>query len=145
MLVRVPRGEHLPGPRVLDEVGRGVHRRRCCGRRRGERERGDEDCETSHRRRSFWPMNSEVDFTFGFSRWIVATGTPDFDEMTPKGARACTVQNRGRALVVVVPRGVVCDVTVFCGCVTTADVVVGVDEPACRPERMSRMAIVAAS
>jgi hypothetical protein len=90
-------------------------------------------------------MNNEVDFTFGFSRWIVATGTPDFDEMTPKVSPACTVQNRGPDLVVLVPRVVVCDVTVFWGCVTTADVVVDVEEPACRPERMSRMAIVAAS
>src|SRR5881397_1292532 len=89
-------------------------------------------------------MNSEVDLTFGFSRWIVATGTPDFDEMTPKVSPACTVQNRGPAVVVVEPRVVVRD-TVLCGCVTTAEVVVGVEVPARRPERMSRTATVAAS
>ena len=90
-------------------------------------------------------MNSEVDFTFGFSCWIVATGTPDFDEMTPKVSPACTVQNRGLDVVVVAPCVVVCDETVVRGCVTSAEVVVGVDVPACRPERMSRTATVAAS
>ena len=92
-------------------------------------------------------MNSEVDFTFGFSCWIVATGTPDFVEMTPKVSPACTVQNLGLdAVVVVRPCGTVVDVeTVLCGVVTAAVVVVGFDVPACRPERMSRTAIVAAS
>lgn len=90
-------------------------------------------------------MNSEVDFTFGFSCWIVATGTPDFDEMTPKVSPACTVQNRELDVVLVAPCVVVCVETVVPGCVTSADVVVGVDVPACRPERMSRTATVAAS
>lgn len=91
-------------------------------------------------------MNNEVDFTFGFSFSIVATGTPDFVEMTPKVSPACTVQNRGvDELGFVRPDEAFVDVdTALCGAVTTA-VVVGVEVPACRPERMSRMAIVAAS
>ena len=32
-------------------------------------------------------MNSEVDFTVGFSCWIVATGTPDFVEMRGQNSR----------------------------------------------------------
>jgi hypothetical protein len=92
-------------------------------------------------------MNSEVDFTFGFSCWSVATGTPDFVEMTPKVSPACTVQNRAAGEVVVVcPDEALVDVdTVLCGDVTTAEVGLGVDVPACRPERMSRMTTVAAS
>ena len=90
-------------------------------------------------------MKSEVDFTFGFSCWIVATGTPDFVEITPKVSPAWTVQNRGPAAVVVDARVVVDDDTVFRGCVTTAVVVVDRDAPDCSPERMSTMAIVAAS
>jgi hypothetical protein len=91
-------------------------------------------------------MNSEVDFTFGFSFWIVATGTPDFVEMTPKVSPACTVQNRGvDALVVVRPAEVVVGVdTVLPGAVT-ADLGAVVDVPECSPERMSKMATVAAS
>jgi len=91
-------------------------------------------------------MNSEVDFTVGFSCWIVATGTPDFVEMTPKVSPACTVQNRGLdAVVVVRPREALVDVeTVLTGAVTTA-LAAGFEVPDCRPERMSRMAIVAAS
>src|SRR5260221_13220706 len=91
-------------------------------------------------------MKSEVDFTFGFSCWIVATGTPDFVEMTPKVSPASTVQNRGfDELVVVRPDDalVVVD-TVLCGVVTTTAVVAGFEGPDCRPERMSRMAIVPA-
>jgi hypothetical protein len=90
-------------------------------------------------------MNNEVDFTLGFSCSIVATGTPDFDEMTPKVSPACTVQNRGPALVVVVPPVVVGDETVLRGCVGVADVLCRLGAPACSPERTSRMAIVAAS
>lgn len=62
-------------------------------------------------------MNKEVDFTVGFSCSIVATGTPDFVEMTPKVSPACTVQNRGPAFVVlvVVPPVVVGDETVLRG------------------------------
>jgi hypothetical protein len=67
-------------------------------------------------------MNSEVDFTFGFSCWIVATGTPDFVEMTPKVSPAFTVQNRGPAAGVVVPPVVVGDETILCGCVNTATI-----------------------
>jgi hypothetical protein len=90
-------------------------------------------------------MNSEVDFTFGFSCWIVATGTPDFVAMTPKVSPAFTVQNRGVDELVVVPPVVVGDETVLCGCVDTATVVAGFDVPDSRPERMSRTATVAAS
>ena len=90
-------------------------------------------------------MNSEVDFTFGFSCWIVATGTPDFVEMTPKVSPALTVHNRGPAAVVVNLPVVVGDETVLRGCVDPATVVAGVAVPACRPERMSRTATVAAS
>ena len=91
-------------------------------------------------------MNSEVDFTFGFSCWIVATGTPDFLETTPKVSPAFTVQNRGvDELVVVGPDEAFVDVdTVLCGAVTT-EVVAGGDVPDSRPERMSRTATVAAS
>jgi hypothetical protein len=91
-------------------------------------------------------MNSEVDFTLGLSCWIVATGTPDFVEMTPKVSPAFTVQNRGPAEVVVAPPVVVVgDETVLCGWVDTDTVVAGFEVPAWRPERMSRTATVAAS
>jgi hypothetical protein len=91
-------------------------------------------------------MNSEVDFTFGLSCWIVATGTPDFVEMTPKVSPAFTVQNRNvDELVVVCPDEAFVDVdTVLCGVVTIA-VVAGFEVPAWRPERMRRTATVAAS
>ena len=93
-------------------------------------------------------MNKEVDFTFGFNCSILATGTPDFVEITPKVSPACTIQNRGPAfveVVVVVRPVVVGDETVFRGCVGVASVRCGREVPACRPERISRMAIVAAS
>jgi hypothetical protein len=89
-------------------------------------------------------MNSEVDFAFGFNCWIVATGTPVFVEMTPKVSPACTVQNRGPDAVVVVDPVVVDVDTVWCGVVETAEDFVGL-VPDCRPERMSTIAIVAAS
>jgi hypothetical protein len=89
-------------------------------------------------------MNSEVDFTFGFSRWMVATGTPDFVEITLNVSPACTVQNRGVADELVVVRPVADVDTVFCDVVTTA-LVVGLEAPDCRPERMSTIATVAAS
>ena len=44
--------------------------------------------------RSFSPMKSDVEDTFGFSRSSVDTGTPLFDEITPNVSPACTVQNR---------------------------------------------------
>ena len=94
-------------------------------------------------------MKSEVDFTFGFSCSIVATGTPDFEEMTPKVSPACTVQNFVPDVVVVVvdrPELVVVGAeTVLRGAVVTAVVRAFEDEPDCRPERTRRMAIVAAS
>ena len=47
-------------------------------------------------------MKSDVDFTLGFNRAMVATGTPVFVEMTANVSPAFTVQNRGPAAVVVV-------------------------------------------
>ncbi len=91
-------------------------------------------------------MNREVDFTFGFSCWIVVTGTPDFVEITPKVSPAFTIQNRGvDEGVVVLPAGTVVEVDTVLRDVCVATVVVGREVPACRPERMSRMATVAAS
>lgn len=90
-------------------------------------------------------MNSEVDFTFGFSCWIVATGTPDFVEITPKVSPAFTIQNRGVDNVVVLPDETDVDVDTALCVVCAPTVVVGREVPACRPERMSKMAIVAAS
>lgn len=90
-------------------------------------------------------MNSEVDFTLGFSCWIVATGTPDFVEITPKVSPAFTIQNRGVGDVVVLPDETVVDVDTALCVVCAAPVVVDREVPACRPERMSKMAIVAAS
>jgi hypothetical protein len=90
-------------------------------------------------------MKSAVDFTFGFNCSIVATGIPVFLEMTAKVSPACTVLNRGPDRVVVVVRVVVGADTVFRAVVGTTTVVVGVDVPERRPERISRMAIVAAS
>jgi hypothetical protein len=92
-------------------------------------------------------MNSEVDFTFGFNCWIVATGTPDFVEITLNVSPACTVQNRGVVDELVVVRAAVAFVdvdTVFCDVVTTA-VLAGLEVPDRRPERMSTIATVAAS
>jgi hypothetical protein len=65
-------------------------------------------------------MKRDVDFTFGFSRSRVATGTPDFEEITPNVSPARTVQNRRAAFVwvrvlVVVPAVVS---ACFAGCVT---------------------------
>ena len=42
--------------------------------------------------RTFSPMKSEVDVTFGFSRSILETGTPVLVEMTPNVSPALTVQ-----------------------------------------------------
>lgn len=88
-------------------------------------------------------MNSEVDFTFGFSCSIVATGTPDFDEMTPKVSPACTVQNR--FVVVFVFAVVVGVVTTTFRVVAGTGVATWAELPACRPDRMRSTAIVAAS
>ena len=91
-------------------------------------------------------MNNEVDFTFGFNCSMVETGTPDFEEMTPKVSPARTVQNL-RADVAAVGRlpVVVGDATVLCGGAGAPELVPEPDVPDCRPERMSRTAIVAAS
>jgi hypothetical protein len=90
-----------------------------------------------------------VDLTFGFSLWIVATETPVRAEITANVSPARTVQNRG-------PEGVVVDLLVVDLLVVVATVVPGADGtttavvvapvvPERRPERISRIAIVAAS
>ena len=90
-------------------------------------------------------MKSEVDFTLGFSCWSVATGTPDFEEMTPKVSPACTVQNLGLDGFVVTRLVVVSADTVLGGAVGACAPVVDPDVPAWSPDRMSRITIVAAS
>lgn len=92
-------------------------------------------------------MKSDVDFTLGFSRSMVATGTPLFVEITPKVSPACTVQNRlpvGLPLTVVVPA---VDVTAMClrGTVGTVTGACPASVPASSPARIRRTAIVAAS
>ena len=92
-------------------------------------------------------MKSDVDFTLGFSRSMVATGTPVFAEMTANVSPARTVQNRGPdvvfvVLVVVVARGRVVVASLAVVVRTAAVVVVG---PERRPERISSTAMVAAS
>jgi hypothetical protein len=77
-------------------------------------------------------MKREVELAFGFSFWIVATGTPVFCEMTPKVSPARTVQNALAGDLVVVDAAV--------GVET-----VGVLESCRRPERTSTTAIVTAS
>jgi hypothetical protein len=94
-------------------------------------------------------MWSDVEVTFGFSRWIVLTGTPLFDEITPKVSPARTVQNRrpaGLALAVVV-RAFAAVVVRPClrGAVGTETGVRAGVRPASSPDRTSRIAIVAAS
>ena len=81
-----------------------------------KRDRGDEQ-QPSHLIRTFSPMKSEVDVTFGFSLWIRATETPVLVEMTPNVSPALTLQysrlfavvetcgDGGMRLVVVVVRG----------------------------------------
>jgi hypothetical protein len=96
-------------------------------------------------------MKSEVDDTLGFSRTIVATGTPLFVEITPKVSPGCTVQNF-RPAVVVVDLWVVVAVVGFAvvvgaclrGSVGRVCVSV-VFPPAFIPDRMRSTAIVAAS
>jgi hypothetical protein len=89
-------------------------------------------------------MNNEVDLTFGFSCSIVATGTPVFDEITPKVSPAWTTQNR-RAVLGVVFVFVLVVATTLCVVAGTPTVVAVVEPPACNPDRMSSTAIVAAS
>jgi hypothetical protein len=91
-------------------------------------------------------MKSDVEWTFGFSFTIVATGTPDFDEITLNVSPACTVQDRrplGFEFRVVV-RAVVVAMCLR-GVVGTETVACDVFPPASSPERISTIAIVAAS
>src|SRR4051812_10688632 len=97
-------------------------------------------------------MKSEVDFTFGFSCSMVATGMPVFAEMTANVSPARTIQNRGPAAVVVVVavvverRGLLLVAVVgACGCVAVRPAAVVVVAPERRPDRIGRTAIVAAS
>jgi len=89
-------------------------------------------------------MKSEVDFTVGFSCSSVATGTPDWAEITPKVSPAFTIQYRFVAAcdfdeVVVV--GVETDASVGGEEVRGGDG----DPPVSSPERISTTAIVTAS
>src|SRR4051812_45683361 len=94
--------------------------------------------------RSFSPMNSEVDFTLGFSCSIVVTATPVCAEITAKVSPARTVQYRfaGALDLVVVAAVVVAAGTV--AVVVTCGAGAG-RLPACSPERTSSTATVAAS
>ena len=96
--VGVRRGEHLAGAGVLDDVGRRAHRRRA---RRGPTPAGRHaatstarQSASSHLSRILSPMKSDVECTFGLSRTIVATGTPDFEEITANVSPARTIQKR---------------------------------------------------
>ena len=91
------------------------------------------------------PMKSDVEDAFGFSRAIVATGTPDLEEITANVSPARTIQKRlpADAFVVVVP-GVVAT-TCFRGAGGPPDVAAWWELPASTPERISTTAIVAAS
>jgi hypothetical protein len=90
-------------------------------------------------------MKSEVECTVGFSRSIVATGTPDLAEMTTKVSPAATVQYlvAVRALVVVVADVVA--TTCLRGAGEPTVVAVRCELPASTPERIRITAIVAAS
>jgi hypothetical protein len=103
-------------------------------------------------------MKSDVELACGLSCWIVRTGTPLFDEITPKVSPACTVQNRCPAVLVgavlvaafVVTAFVVRAFAFVVGTCLRAAVVVGVVvcarvRPDSRPERTRMIAIVAAS
>jgi hypothetical protein len=89
----VRRCEDIPGARVLDDVRASVDRWRAgaCGRGSDEGERDDEQ-QLSHLMRTFSPMKSDVDVTFGFNLWILATGTPVLLEITPNVSPARTFQ-----------------------------------------------------
>ena len=92
-------------------------------------------------------MKRDVDLTFGLSRSIVATGTPDFDEITPNVSPACTVQNRCVDDVRVTFGFVFAARVVstrFPGGVTLVVVRVG-EPPFSRPEWINTTATVAAS
>ncbi len=98
--------------------------------------------------RIFSPMKSEVDFTWGFSLWIVATGTPDSEEILPKVSPARTVQKRLPAAPVLVWDEPVPFVVAPAGCdeagaVTVSDA--GDGEPVWRPARTSTTPIVTAA
>jgi hypothetical protein len=82
-------------------------------------------------------MKREVEVTFGFSRWILATGTPVLAEMTPKVSPARTRQYTRLFAVVETwgEGGIRCVVVVALGFV----------EPCSSPERTSATATVTAS
>ena len=83
--------------------------------------------------RTFSPMKSDVDVTFGFSLWILATGTPVLVEMTPNVSPALTLQySRLFAVVEICGDGGMRRVVV---------VVRALEEPCSRPDRTSATAI----
>ena len=88
-------------------------------------------------------MKSDVECAFGFRRTIVATGTPDLDEITAKVSPAPTIQKRflGETFVVVAE---VVATTCF-GAAGAPEVVPWREPPASTPERINTTAIVAAS
>ena len=101
-------------------------------------------------------MNSDVDETLGLSRCSSATGTPDFEEITPYVSPALTIQNRDEVADVVVFAVVfvfffffffvvVVVATRLIGVVGTWTALVELVPPASSPERMRRTATVAAS
>lgn len=89
-------------------------------------------------------MKSDVECAFGFRRTIVATGTPDLDEITAKVSPAPTIQKRflGETFVVVAD---VVATTCFRAAGAVPEVVPWREPPASTPERISTTAIVAAS
>ena len=98
--------------------------------------------------RIFSPMKSEVDFTCGFSFSIVATGTPVWEEITPKLSPARTVQKRLPAAPVLVWDEPLVVVVAPAGCegadaVTVSDA--GDGDPVWSPARTSTTAIVTAA
>ena len=87
--------------------------------------------------RTFSPMKSEVDVTFGFNRSILETGTPVLVEMTPNVSPALTVQYC-RLFAVVETCG-------DFGMLLVVVVVGDVDDVCSSPDRTSATAIVTAS
>lgn len=87
--------------------------------------------------RTFSPMKSEVDVTFGFNRSILGTATPVLAEMTPNVSPALTVQYC-RLFAVVETCG-------DFGMLLVVVVVGDVDDLCSSPDRTSATAIVTAS
>ena len=82
-------------------------------------------------------MKSDVDVTFGFSLWILVTGTPVFAEMTPKVSPALTLQYSLLFAVV--------ETCGDGGILLVVVVVLGFEEPCSSPDRTRATATVTAS